>query len=371
MSAPIGFPSRRVVLKSLAASSLAAPSLPKLVNAQGLRKTTFALSWLPEGFNAWSFVARAKGFWRDQGLDVQISRGNGSMSAGQALVAGRLEFGVSNCSPVILLASQGAELRALAMLDYDPLMGVAVLDESTIKSPKDLEGKTIGQTLASSDTPFFKPFCAANNVSTSDMRLLNIDAKIRNQALVERKVDAVTGFASSIVATIEASGAKVRMMNYADDGISAYGDLVLTTQPDRVEKDSDLCRRFTAGLLNGLKYTLTNSAEAEEIFMNEVPETKLTANGRQFTRLGMAIHRFGVLASTDPQVHGLGWTDHDQLEQAIDFILKYQGTPNAKRPHSKEIFLNTFLGNVTLTPAEWEKTRADTAFIAGALGKKA
>lgn len=359
--------SRRTVVKGIAAAALATPALPRLLNAQGLRKITFSLSWLPEGFFAWAFVAKAKNFWREQGLDVQISRGSGSLPAAQAVAAGQFDFGVSNSSAVILLASQGLRLRSLAMLDYESSMGVAVLDASALRVPKDLEGKKIGQTLASSDAAFFKPFCVANNVDTSHMQLLNMDARVRNQGLVENKVDAITGFASSIVASIAASGTKVRLMMYSDYGVSVYGDIVLIATPAMIDKEPQLCQQFTTGLLGGLKYSLTNSPESEEIFLNEVPETKLTTNGREFARLGMAVQRFNVLASEDPQKNGLGWVDHDKLEQATDFIMKYQAAPDAKRPAGADLFLNRFVGQVKLSPNEWDKSRADTAFIASVL----
>jgi ABC-type nitrate/sulfonate/bicarbonate transport system substrate-binding protein len=362
--------SRRGVLKGIAAAALAAPALPRLVNAQGLRKVTFTLSWLPEGFFAWAFVAKAKNFWREQGLDVQISRGNGSLPAAQNVAAGQFDFGVSNSSAVILLASQGLQLRSLAMVDYESSMGVGILDSSPIRTPKDLEGKKIGQTLASSDAAFFKPFCVANKVDMNGMQLLNMDARVRNQSLVEKRVDAITGFASSIVASIAASGTKVRMMMYSDYGVSVYGEDALIVRPATVEKDPQLCQQFTTGLLEGLKFSLTNSDEAEKLFLDAVPETKLTAHGQEFARLGMAIQRFNVLAFQDPQKHGLGWVDHNKLGQATRFIMKYQAAPNATAPDVDAIFLNRFAGQVKLSPKEWDKARADTAFISGYLHNK-
>ncbi len=361
---------RRSLLQAAGASMLAMPALPKLVNAQGLRKVTFTLSWLPEGFFAWAFVAKAKGFWKEQGLDLQLSRGNGSLPAAQAIANAQFDFGVSNSSAAILLASKGLQLRSLAMLDYESSMGVGVLDSSDIKAPKDLQGKKIGQTLASSDAAFLKPFCDANHVDMSGMQLLNMDARVRNQSLVEKKVDAITGFASSIVASIAAGGTKVRLMMYSDYGVSVYGDIALLTTPAMVEKDPDLCQRVTTGLLNGLKYTLTNAADSQAIFLNEVPENKLTAHGAEFAKLGMAVQRFNVLASDDPKKNGLGWVDEAKLGTATDFIMKYLASADATRPDPKTLFLNRFVGPVTLTPAEWEKAAADTAFIASSLHNK-
>jgi ABC-type nitrate/sulfonate/bicarbonate transport system substrate-binding protein len=362
---------RRTVLRGIAAGTIAAPLVLRHVNAQGLRKVTFTLSWLPEGFFAWAFVAKAKGFWKEQGLDVTISRGNGSIPAAQAIAAKQFDFGVSNSSAVVLLASQNLELKSLGMVDYESSMGVGILDETPIHVPKDFEGKKVAQTLASSDAAFFKPFAAANGVNIDAVQLLNMDARVRNQALVEKKVDAITGFASSIIASIAASGTKVRLMMYSDYGVSVYGDLVLLTTPDRVEKEPELCQQMADGLFGGLKFSLTNAAESEEIFLEQVPETKLASHGREFAHLGMAVQRFNILASQDPQKNGLGWVDMDKLAGAAGFIMKYQAAPEAKTPDLAALFTNQFAGKVTLTPAEWETASKDTAFIAGSLHNKA
>jgi ABC-type nitrate/sulfonate/bicarbonate transport system substrate-binding protein len=96
---------------------------------------------------------------------------------------------------LILLSNKNVDLRSTAIVDYEPTMGVClVLDQDTQGS----EGKRVGQTLASTDD-HFGPFCEKNGVDIKKVQLLNMDARVRNQALVEGKVDAITGLASSML----------------------------------------------------------------------------------------------------------------------------------------------------------------------------
>src|SRR3978361_2300006 len=82
-------PSRRAIL---AATALGAPFLLSTrLRAAPTRKVRLTLPWVAEDSNAYAFVAKANGYWSDAGLDVEISRGYGSVAAAQAGGSGRCE----------------------------------------------------------------------------------------------------------------------------------------------------------------------------------------------------------------------------------------------------------------------------------------
>lgn len=143
--------SRRTAIKTLAGATIASPALLRVTNAQGLQRVKFTLPWLPEGSYAYAYVAKAAGHWRDRGYDVDISRGYGALAAAQAIAQGQFDLGMSTAPGLILLSNKNVDLRSTAIVDYEPTMGVCVLGSSPIKTPKDLEGKRVGQTLASTD----------------------------------------------------------------------------------------------------------------------------------------------------------------------------------------------------------------------------
>ena len=81
--------SRRHLLKVAAAcGSIGSLGLSAPAIGQGLTKVSFTTSWIPEGPNLFAYVARDKGFWKKNGLDVSVARGSGSGAAAQAVGAG-------------------------------------------------------------------------------------------------------------------------------------------------------------------------------------------------------------------------------------------------------------------------------------------
>jgi NitT/TauT family transport system substrate-binding protein len=361
---------RRRALQGLA-GAIAAPAFLRHVNAQGLTKLKFTMSWLPEGTFAYVYAAKMQGFWRNRGLDVDVSRGFGSLASAQALAAGQFDFGMSTVDATVVLATKGVDLRCLGMLDYIPTMGVAVLQNSSIKTPKDLEGKTVGQTVASSDAAFFPAFCAKAGVDYSKIKVVNIDAKIRNQTLVEKRVDAITGIATSIIPAVTSSGGDVRYLLYSDYGLPLYGNINLLARPQTMKASPDLCHAVTDGLMEALKFTLLNPDEAQSIFIKAVPELSMSANAVPFVRLGMDIQRFTVAGVQDTKHGGLGWTDQTKVRNMANDVMKYETDMGSIKPDIATIFSNQYAGKVKFTDAEWAALQKNTPTIATLLKAKA
>ena len=178
---------RRFALKAAAASAVV-PAFARRAAADTPRKVTLTLSWLAEGASAYPYVAKSKGYWSEQGLDVTIVRGYGSVAATQAVGAGKFEFGLSACPTPILLAAKGLPVIQIACCGYDSTMGINVLADSMIHVPKDLEGRQLGVTPTSGDYPFIPVFARKAGLDLSKVNMVQVDGNVRSRLLTERKV---------------------------------------------------------------------------------------------------------------------------------------------------------------------------------------
>src|SRR5262245_16387263 len=87
---------------------LGAVALPFLAKA-GLANTTkvrFTLDWKYQGVNAWFYVARDKGYFRDEGLDVEIDQGEGSAATIARIMSGTYDAGFGDINALIAAAAQ-------------------------------------------------------------------------------------------------------------------------------------------------------------------------------------------------------------------------------------------------------------------------
>jgi NitT/TauT family transport system substrate-binding protein len=344
--------SRREVLKATGAAGLVAAGLPLATPAisQGATKVTFTTSWIPEGPNLFAYIARDKGFWKKAGLDVSVARGSGSGAAAQAVSAGTFDFGMAATPTVIVQAAKKLPITCIGQINYDALMGIGLLASSPIKQPKDLEGKKLGASVTSGEYPFLPLYAEKAGFDLAKVQMVQLDGKVRERSLMEKQVDAVSAFATSTIPSLAPLGTDVRFMLFRDAGIEFYGQS-LTTQPDRLEKDPNLCAAFVQGTMEAIRFTMTNFDEAIDIFLKANSEVAMSSTGTEYARIGLGLTN---LTNLVPEVRdqGFGFADPKKVATMADLVLKYAAGNGATLPDVGNLFTNKFVGKIKLNPDE-------------------
>lgn len=352
---------RRSVLKGMAAAGLGAAGLPLATPAlsQGAKKVSFTTSWIPEGPNLFAYVARDKGFWKKAGLDVSVARGSGSGAAAQAVSAGTFDFGMAATPTVIIQAAKKLPITCIGQINYDALMGIGLLAASPIKQPKDLEGKKLGASVTSGEYPFLPLYADKAGFDLGKVQMVQLDGKVRERSLMEKQVDAVSAFATSTVPSLAPLGTEVHFMLFRDVGIEFYGQS-LTTQPQRLEKDPELCAAFVEGAMQAIRFTMTNFDEAVDIFLKANSEVAMSSTGKEYSRIGLGLTN---LTNLVPEVkeHGFGYADPKKVGTMADLVVKYAAGQGATRPDTDTLFTNKFVGKLKLSADELAASEKNAA----------
>jgi len=331
---------------------------PRLVFAQNKTAIKFTLPWVPEGSDLFAYTAKGMGLWDKHGLDVSVARGTGSVAAAESTGTGRFDFGMAAAPAAILQNIKGLPVVALGACQYDGTMGIGVLNDGPIKTPSDLVGHKLATTVTSGEHPLLPAYAGKAGFDLSKVTVVQTEPNVRNRLLGERKVDAISGFAVSIMPIYAATGVKAHFMLYSAVGLVNYG-YVLLTQPNRVTAAPQLCAAFVDGMLEGLKATMLDPAEAMKLFFKQVPEMALAAQAHEQIRVGTGIM---VYAATNPVIktNGLGWIDPKAYETQTDLIMKYVAKLGDKRPNMDSLMTNRFVGSVKISAAEFDEAQKNS-----------
>jgi NitT/TauT family transport system substrate-binding protein len=172
--------------KSLAVALTAALAASLAVGAQAADKVTLQLKWVPQAQFAGYYVAQAKGYYKDAGLDVAIKPGGPDISPVQ-VIAGKSADVVVNWMPDALAAREaGVPLVNIAQVfDKSGLM-LTCKKSSGVSTPKDLKGKTLGVWFGGNEYPFLNWMNKLGYKTDSDIKVLkqgfNVDPLLQNQA---------------------------------------------------------------------------------------------------------------------------------------------------------------------------------------------
>jgi ABC-type nitrate/sulfonate/bicarbonate transport system substrate-binding protein len=333
-------------------------AIPCLVFAQNKKSVTFTLPWVPEGSDLFAFTAKGMGFWDKHGLEVSIARGTGSVAAAEATGTGRFDFGMAAAPAAILQNVKGLPVTALGCCQYDGTMGIGVLDDGPIKTPKDLEGHKLASTVTSGDYPLLPAYAAKAGFDLSKVDRLQTEPNVRNRLLSERKVDAISGFAVSIMPIYAATGVKAHFMLYSAAGLVNYGYVLLAT-PQRVAADPELCAAFVDGMLQGLKATMLDPGEAMKLFFKQVPEMALAEQAREQIRVGTGIMVY-VAANPVIKTNGLGWIEPEAYQAQTDLVMQYLAKPGDEHPTVDALMTNRFVGSVKISAGEFAEAQKNS-----------
>jgi NitT/TauT family transport system substrate-binding protein len=330
--------SRRRLLKksALAAAALALPAAPFRVRAAGaLKPVTMTLDWLIEGTNLGFVMALEKGFYRDVGLDVSVSAGKGSVTTAQMVASKASQIGFSDGFVVGSGIARGMNIKTLGSVFRRGPAAMMMLGNSPIKTPKDLEGKTVAITAGSAVFQQWPAFVKGAGIDASKIHIVNIDPSGLAPALISGKVDAIGGYVGSYVPSIEIRGKQqARILWFADHGVSVVGNGIIAHN-DLIKSDPDLLRAFVPASIKGFLYGRQHVDEAIAAVIKYSPTADPAIMKREFE----VSWKTWVTPATKGKP--FGWEADASWASTIEVLKQYGGVTAPLTPD--QLYTNEFV----------------------------
>src|SRR4051812_44237516 len=224
-------PSTRSLATAAMLSGILLAILPAAASAQTKIKMVMAWKWT--GQMAWFVMAQDKGYFKAEGLDVEIDQGDGSAASIPKVASGTYDAGFGDINAVIdFAARRPAEAPvAVYMMNNVSPFAVAIKTGSPIKTPKDLEGKTIGAPNNDAALKLFPAFAKAAGIDAGKVTITNMTPNLREQMLQREQIDAAFGYVSTVTFSAKLIGMDpdkdLRFIKYADYGLNLYSNSVI------------------------------------------------------------------------------------------------------------------------------------------------
>jgi NitT/TauT family transport system substrate-binding protein len=149
------------------------------------------LDFLPYGLHAPFYLAQERGWFAEQGLNVTIEDGNGTGPALALVAGGNYDIAQISLGALPIARDKGMPVKAIAAILGKGDFGAVVADASNIRSPKDLEGKTVYYSAGSVETPFIDTYLQRAGVDKSKVNLVNIDIGAKISGYMSGQGDAM------------------------------------------------------------------------------------------------------------------------------------------------------------------------------------
>jgi NitT/TauT family transport system substrate-binding protein len=305
---------------SLASLALMSALMASAAYAQELTKITIRLAFIPGGIDAPFFVAKSKGYFEAEGLDVTILDGTGSTDTIQAVGNGSVQMGNAGLGALAQAAAQAKFDNITAvfgLVQKDPT-SIISLKGSGITKPKDLEGKRFATEAGNLTDGMIGAFAAVNGIDMDTVKITITDND--RQALLKGDVDFINGWANPDGDKVAAFHEIEPPMLFADYGVNLLGSSVIVRK-DWLAEHGDAVKGYLRALTKGHDDVLANPDEALELFMQNRPDADKEAIKQEIAV--MEKYRHTALTEGKP----FGYVDPADVKQTIDLLETYAGIP--------------------------------------------
>ena len=295
-------------------------------------KIPFTLDWKFEGPSAPFFNAIDKGYFKEAGLDVEISPGKGSLDAIPKVATGSFPLGFADINSLIKFLDQnpGAPVTAIMMIYDKPPFAVIGRKSLGIKSPADLPGSVLGAPPPDGAWAQFPSFAKANGLDMNKIKVEPVGFPTREPMLAAGKVASVTGYSFSSFLNLVRLGVPeddITTILMADHGLKLYGNAIIVNT-DFASSNSKVVKSFLGAVGKGWKDAVSNPSSAIDALVKRNPAADKNLEERRFN-----LALTGNVMTDYVIKNGMGNIDKARFEAAIAQLsetYKYKTKPNAK-----------------------------------------
>jgi NitT/TauT family transport system substrate-binding protein len=324
---------RAVTRIGVAWSALSALAIS--VSAQAaLKPATLRLDWLASGYHVPFFLALERGYYREQGVDLQIFDGKGSTTTVQVVASGTDTFGAANLSTMALGVARGMPLVAVAGLIQKSPDCVISLAGAGINAPKDIEGKRGGFVPSSASDRIFPAFAKSAGIDVQQIRKLQIDSSARYSILLQGNADFVIGWSFTDAYKISRQKPIAPPIMFADHGVNILG-IGVVVKRDTLARRGALVKGFLAATVQGIEQTIRSPDAAADATMKARPSADRDALTEAAKKLGAFVHTAN--SASQPA----GWMAREDWEESKRILVNYLDMSDSVSTDS--LYTNSFL----------------------------
>ncbi len=295
-------------------------------------KVKFRLDWKPGAQHAVFYLARERGYYAKEGIDLEIIPGSGSADSVKTLGTRAVEIALVDALVLVQAREQQVPTQAVAAYYQRTPISIMSPKAKPIRTAQEMLGKKIGSKKGSATSQGLTLFLEANGIRPEQIQMVDIGFGV--QPLLVGQVDALMAFTMNEPIEAETAGMPIHEIMIADAGVRAYG-LTVSANERFIREKGDLVRGFLRATKLAMQDALKDPQAAVAAVAKAVPEINTTRE------LKVMAKTIPVWNSEDTRANGYGWQTEAGWQQTVDTVTRLKLVEKA--PSVKELFTVQFL----------------------------
>jgi NitT/TauT family transport system substrate-binding protein len=327
--------SARLLFLATASVMLTASAL-----SQAAEKLRMSLDWTFQGPQGIYTYAADKGYFANEGIDITIDSGAGSSASITRVATGAYDIAFGDVNSMMEYNVKNSQLPPViaVMMIYDRVPLCVIVNDPSVKSPKDLEGKRIVTSTGAADLRLFPLFARQAKIDGSKIKFLTVQPQMREPLMLKGEAEGSTGFYHTSYITLKSLGVdlkKLKTFMYYDYGIKIYGNAIVVTKPFAAAKP-EVVKGFNRAVAHAIR-DLSNNPGLVIPSLKKRDGTIDAALEEERLKVYLDM----VLKTPYVRANGFGDVDQKRLVEAIDQIT--EALELSRKPTPAEVFTAQYL----------------------------
>ena len=242
-------------------------------SADGGEKVTVVLDWTPNTNHTGLYTALENGYYKEQGLDVEIVQPPEG-GAASLVASGKADFGISYQEEVTYAKTSDDPLpiKAIAAVIQHNSSGFASPKDKNIKTPKDFEGKIYGGWGSESETAAIKAVMEKTGADFDKVTIADIGQDDFFTATTN-SVDFAWIYEGWDVVQAKLKNFDLNFipLNQFDKRLDYYTPVIISNET-LLNDNPELAKKFMKATTEGYKFAIDNPEEAAKTLVKHAPE---------------------------------------------------------------------------------------------------
>jgi putative hydroxymethylpyrimidine transport system substrate-binding protein len=228
-------------------------------------KLTLLLDWFVNPDHAPLIVAKEKGFFAAENLDVELVAPSDPSAPPKLVAAGQADLAVSYQPQLHVQVAEGLPLSRIATLVATPLNSLVVLADGPVKTIADLKGRKVGFSVGGFEDVILGAMLRKNGVDPKDVELINVNFSL-SPSIISGQVDAVIGaFRNFELNQMDIVGRPGRAFFVEEEGVPAYDELIVVANNARLGDEK--LKRFVRAIEAATQYLINHPDASWQAFV--------------------------------------------------------------------------------------------------------
>jgi NitT/TauT family transport system substrate-binding protein len=250
------------LVRSLAFAATAAVGTVLASQGAMAEDVNVRFSWKLKGEYGFFYLGEEKGFYKDAGITLKLGEGAGSQAALGSLVQGQEDAVILPGIFAISAIQKGMPVKIIAL--YQPAAPVVFIShpDKPVKTPKDLEGKSIAHSVGETGTSYLGVFCEVNKIDCAKVNKIQMDSQSRVPQFLQKQVDVVSVYLTNDLPVLEdKTGVEYPVLDLTEYGLAVPGMAVVASD-DGIAKKGAALKSFLAANAKAIEMARADPAAA-------------------------------------------------------------------------------------------------------------